>query len=158
MRRHGRTLLDDSIFYQFGQASTILPKHASRPIERSYSATARTWDQRRKPWEQRGEQNKSRPSSKTTERVLRPADIQKELTYLGDPLKLASHVLALLRQGKSDEVELLVRTASKSFPCTVSWNHLIDWQLSQGKVNVAVKTYNEVCDPIFETCLVKCEY
>jgi tetratricopeptide (TPR) repeat protein len=72
------------------------------------------------------------------------------LTYLGDPLKLADHVLHLLRQNRFDEAELLVQTASKRFPCTVSWNHLMDWQLSQGKVNTAIKTYNAVCSSFLE--------
>jgi hypothetical protein len=150
MRRHVRTLLGDPILYQFGQRNTIIPEYTSRAIERSYSATSQTWDRGRKPWERRPKQNKSRPSSKTTGKVLHPGAIRKELTYLGDPLKLADHVFHLVRQNKFDEAELLVQTASKSFPCTVSWNHLMDWQLSQGKVNVAIKTYNEVCNSVLE--------
>jgi hypothetical protein len=146
MRRHVYTLLGDPILYQFEQRTTTFPKYASLATERSYSATSQTWNRRRKPWELHGGQTKSRPSSKPPGKVLRPADVQKELTYLGDPLKLANHVFNLLRQDKFDDAELLVRTASKSYPCTVSWNHLINWQLSQGKVNVAVKSYNEVCN------------
>jgi pentatricopeptide repeat protein len=38
-----------------------------------------------------------------------------------------------------------VRAASKTIKCTVSWNHLIDWQLSKGKINGAIRIYNEVC-------------
>jgi hypothetical protein len=132
MRRHVRTLLGDPILYQFGQRNTIIPEYTSRAIERSYSAT------------------ETRPSSKTTGNVLHPGAIRKELTYLGDPLKLADHVFHLVRQNRFDEAELLVQTASKSFPCTVSWNHLMDWQLSQGKVSVAIKTYNEVCNSVLE--------
>jgi hypothetical protein len=143
MRRHVCTLLGDPILYQFGQRNTIVPEYTSRAIERSYTATSQTWERRPK-------QDKSRPSSKTTGKVLRPGAIRKELTYLGDPLKLADHVFHLVRQNRFDEAELLVQTASKSFPCTVSWNHLMDWQLSQGKVNVAIKTYNEVCNSVLE--------
>ena len=28
---------------------------------------------------------------------------------------------------------------------TCSWNHLVNFQVSQGKLNAAIKTYNEVC-------------
>jgi hypothetical protein len=146
MRRHVYSLLSDPILYQFEQRATTFPNYASRATKRSYSVTSQTWDRHRKPWELQGEQTKSRPSSKTPGKVLRPTDVQKELVYLGDPLKLANHVFNLLRQEKFDDAELLVWTASKSFPCTVSWNHLINWQLSQGKVNVAIKSYNEVCN------------
>jgi hypothetical protein len=149
MRRHVYTLLSDPILYQFEQRAITFPNYASRATERSYSATSQTWDRNRKPWELHGVQTKSRPSSKTPGKVLRPADVQKELIYLGDPLKLANHVFNLLRQDKFDDAELLVQTASKSFPCTVSWNHLINWQLSQGKVNGAIKSYNEVCHSTF---------
>lgn len=137
MRRHVRTLLEDPVLYQFAQKNTIVPKHTSRAIERSYS-TSQTWDRRRKL------------SSKTPGKVLDAGAIRKELTYLGDPLKLADHIFHLLRQDRFDEAELLVQTASKSFPCTVSWNHLMNWQLSQGKVNSAIKTYNAVCSSFLE--------
>jgi hypothetical protein len=150
MRRHLHTLLGDHILYQFGQRNTIVPKYALRATERNYSATSQIWDRGRKPVERRLRQNRFGPSSKTPGKLLDPAAIRKELIYLGDPLKLADHVFHLLKQDRFDEAELLVQTASKSFPCTVSWNHLVDWQLSHGKVNVAIKTYNEVCNLVLE--------
>lgn len=137
MRRHVRTLLGDPILHQFRRRNKIVPEYTSRAVERSYSSTSQTWEQDVK-------QNKSPPSSKTPGKVLNPGAIRKELTYLGDPLKLADHVFHLLRQDKFHEAELLVQTASKSLSCTVSWNHLMDWQLSQGKINTAIKTYNAV--------------
>lgn len=70
-------------------------------------------------------------------------------TYGNDPLKLAEEVRGLLRKDKFDDAEEVVRSASKhADQFTVSWNHLIDWQMSQGKVNGAMKTYQDVCAPI----------
>lgn len=70
--------------------------------------------------------------------------IKKHLVYLKDPLKLSNDIRNTLRQGKFDEAQDVVRAASKDTQCVVSWNHLIDWQMSRGKVNGAVQTYNEV--------------
>ena len=70
--------------------------------------------------------------------------LREELKYLRDPLKLAEYVDSLLRKGGFDKAAELVRMASKSIPCTVSWNHLINYELSQSRVNSAVKLYNEV--------------
>ena len=89
-------------------------------------------------------------------RGIRPADkapknslksdfvIRKHLQYLKDPLKLADHVRRMLRADNFDETLEVVRAASKTVQCTVSWNHLIDWQLSKGRMNAAIKTFNEV--------------
>ena len=153
MRRHVYALLGEPILYQSGQRPTFPPKYASRAIERSYSEITRTWDRRLKPWERRSSQNRSLPSSRAPRRSSRLIDVEKELSYLGDPLKLANQVCKLLVQDKFDDAELLVQTASKHHPCTVSWNHLINWQLSKGKVNDALKTYNEVCSQNSEGCL-----
>lgn len=62
-----------------------------------------------------------------------------------DPLQLADFVRKTLRKDDFENAETLVRVASKDVQCTVSWNHLIDWQLSKGRMNAAIKTYNEVC-------------
>lgn len=99
-------------------------------------------DQRRKWLESRG----VRPHSKQFKgpRPL-PEVVSKHLTYLKDPLKLADFVRRTLRDGDFETAIGLVRAASKDVQCTVSWNHLVDWQLSQGKMNAAIKTFNEVC-------------
>ncbi|KAI4130524.1 MAG: hypothetical protein LQ347_003336 [Umbilicaria vellea] len=69
----------------------------------------------------------------------------KELPFLKDPLKLADHVLGLLRQGEQRKALETVRLAtSKMVPCTVSWNHLVDYEMSKGHAAVALKLYNEV--------------
>lgn len=70
--------------------------------------------------------------------------LREELKYLRDPLKLAEYVDSLLRKNGFDKAAELVRMAGNSIPCTVSWNHLISYEMSQGRVNGAVKLYNEV--------------
>ena len=74
----------------------------------------------------------------------RSSDLDKELRYLNDPLKLAQHVVRLLDRDKALEAVEIVRAASRSMMCTVSWNHIIDDAMNRGKVTAAVKTYNEV--------------
>jgi len=68
----------------------------------------------------------------------------KELRYLQDPLELATFVRKELDKGKDKEMLQLVRMASHSMQCIVSWNHIIDSLLSQSKVNEALKVYNEM--------------
>ncbi|OBT83210.1 hypothetical protein VE02_09139 [Pseudogymnoascus sp. 03VT05] len=61
-----------------------------------------------------------------------------------DPLKLADDTLAKLKKNRFEEAENLVRRSSAAIDCTVGWNHLIDWQCKKGKLNSAVKSYNEM--------------
>ena len=68
----------------------------------------------------------------------------KELLYLKDPLKLADHVRNTLKHGDEEKATSLVRLSSRSVKNVVSWNHLIDWQMGNGKTKVAIETYNEV--------------
>lgn len=70
--------------------------------------------------------------------------LKEELVYLRDPLKLAEHVDGLVKKDGFDKAAELVRMAGKNMPCTVSWNHLIDHEMSKGRVANAVKLYNEV--------------
>lgn len=70
--------------------------------------------------------------------------LKKHMVYLEDPVKLANDVLRNLQADKYEEALELVRYASKDMPCVVSWNHLVDWQMRTGKINGAMKTYNEV--------------
>lgn len=81
-------------------------------------------------------------TGKTPEKTAR--ELQTELRYLGDPVKLADHALTLLRADKASKVLELLRQAGPHHGTTVSWNHLIDYHLSQGKVAPALKCYNEV--------------
>ena len=68
-----------------------------------------------------------------------------ELRYLDDPLKLASHVHYTLRSNKPDKALDLCRLASKKRQdITVSWNHCVDWHMSKGRIDDAIKIYNEM--------------
>lgn len=70
---------------------------------------------------------------------------KRELRHLQDPLELATFVRQELRKGKATEMLQLVRMASHSMACIVSWNHLIDHYLANEKINDALDVYNEVC-------------
>lgn len=72
------------------------------------------------------------------------AALEKELRYLTDPLKLAKNTLDLLRQDEHVKALELTRLASRKMPCTVSWNHIIDYEMCKGRVSAAWKTYNDV--------------
>jgi pentatricopeptide repeat protein len=64
---------------------------------------------------------------------------------LADPLELARFVKQQLAKDKSTEMLQLVRMASQSMKCVVSWNHLIDHYLAKGRAAQAFKIYNDVC-------------
>ena len=73
--------------------------------------------------------------------------LQKELSFVQDPLKLAAKIQTLLQKDAEQDVRkalALVRHASKDMPCTVSWNHIINHYMYHGNVSTAVKSYNEV--------------
>lgn len=70
--------------------------------------------------------------------------LRVELQYLSDPLKLAEHVRYTLRCYKPEKALNLCRLASKQQQVTVSWNHCVDWHMSQGKIQDAIKIYNEM--------------
>lgn len=70
--------------------------------------------------------------------------LEQELRWLRDPLKLGDNTVKLLRQDDPQKALAIVRLASKDMECTVSWNHIIDYYMSKGKVADAVKLYNEV--------------
>lgn len=86
-----------------------------------------------------------RPPSKKENKVTRTeSDIKHHLSYLNDPLKLADFVRQALRKDDFAFAEEIVRAASKNTLCVVSWNHLVEWQLSKGKMNAAISTFNEM--------------
>ncbi|SLM40573.1 Pentatricopeptide repeat [Lasallia pustulata] len=71
--------------------------------------------------------------------------LKRELPFLRDPLKLADHILGLLRQDEEKKALEMVRLASRRKAAfTVSWNHLVDYEMSKGRVSNAVKIYNEM--------------
>ncbi|KAL9008265.1 MAG: hypothetical protein Q9173_006595 [Seirophora scorigena] len=74
----------------------------------------------------------------------RERQLDQELVWLRDPLKLAENTISLLRRDDHEKALDTVRMASKSISCSVSWNHLIDYDMSKGKVQKAIKKYNEM--------------
>ena len=86
-------------------------------------------------WETKDEQK---------ERSLKREDLEQELRYLKDPLKLANNTIKLLRTDQNQKALELVKLGSKDVACVVSWNHLIDYEMSKGRINAALKLYNEV--------------
>nr|POF13311.1 hypothetical protein CFP56_10458 [Quercus suber] len=70
--------------------------------------------------------------------------IKKELQWLQDPLKLADHVHYTLRCNQSAKALDLVRRASRTMNCVVSWNHIVDWLMKQEKSYDAIRVYNEM--------------
>jgi pentatricopeptide repeat protein len=68
----------------------------------------------------------------------------KELEWLPDRLKLAQHVHYVLRCNDPEKALNLCRLASKKEEVIVSWNHVVDWYMRQGKVDDALKVYNEM--------------
>lgn len=71
-------------------------------------------------------------------------EIRTELEYIRDPLKLGDRVISGLRDGEVDKMIDLVHEASKDMDCTVSWNHLVNYHMEEGKVKMALKIYNDV--------------
>ena len=72
------------------------------------------------------------------------SNLERELRWLKDPVKLADHTVNLLRKDHFQKAVEIVRLASKDSECTVSWNHLIDYEMSTAKVDNAFKLFNEV--------------
>ncbi len=72
------------------------------------------------------------------------AVLEKELRYLHDPLKLADHTINLLKKDDYHKALELVKMSSRNMSCTVSWNHLMDYEMYTGRVSNALKIYNDV--------------
>lgn len=72
------------------------------------------------------------------------AALEKELRWLRDPMKLAENTVDLLKREECDKALELVRMSSKKMACTVSWNHLVDYEMYKGRVATAMKIYNDV--------------
>ncbi|CAG8971324.1 hypothetical protein HYALB_00005942 [Hymenoscyphus albidus] len=70
--------------------------------------------------------------------------LSKYPVYGSDPLKLAEYIRKTLQRNDFETALAVVRAASRGLTCIVSWNHLIDWQMSKGKMKGALKTYNEM--------------
>ncbi|KAF2687016.1 hypothetical protein K458DRAFT_361363 [Lentithecium fluviatile CBS 122367] len=69
---------------------------------------------------------------------------RRELQYLKDPLEVAAFVKRGLGKDKVTEMLQLVRMASHSMQCIVSWNHIMDYYLAKERMSEAMKVYNEM--------------
>ncbi|KAI2466998.1 hypothetical protein F4781DRAFT_403945 [Annulohypoxylon bovei var. microspora] len=69
---------------------------------------------------------------------------RKHLQYLKDPLDIANQVQRSLSKGNFEEAALMARKASKDTKVVVSWNHLIDYQLQNDRMQAGIKLYNEM--------------
>lgn len=67
-----------------------------------------------------------------------------ELRQLDDPFALAERVKKGIDNGQVDEMEALVREASRNRQVVVSWNHLLANKMKWGQINAALKAYQEV--------------
>lgn len=75
--------------------------------------------------------------------------MQREAKFLVDPLKLAETVVTKLKNDDFNGAIELVRASEKALngmpvDNVVSWNHIIDWLMSQNSPSVAWKVFNEV--------------
>ena len=125
----------------------LLPQHPSRSAwtRRGYATEATPFENRPTqtpplPTPYVGRSN--RPTKQET--PFKKKSLEEELRWLKDPLKLGANIVDLLRQDEFQKALELVRLASKDIQCTVSWNHLVDYEMSKGRVTNASKIYNEV--------------
>ncbi|KAI9786193.1 MAG: hypothetical protein M1839_007603 [Geoglossum umbratile] len=73
--------------------------------------------------------------------------LRAELKHLSDPLALADRIRVLLSADDYAKAVSLLRMASKDMQCTVGWNYVLDALLREGRINSALKLYNEVTSP-----------
>lgn len=88
-------------------------------------------------------------TSESDKALIKPANInekqlQHTLKFLVDPTKLQEHTQRLLQKGDVPQAYAILQYASKSRDCVVSWNALVNWCLNEGRLNAALKIYNEV--------------
>lgn len=71
--------------------------------------------------------------------------IDEELRWLPDPRKLGDRVHDLLREGDPAKAAALARAAPKQgIRGNAAWNYLIEYCLTRGHPDAALKFYNDV--------------
>lgn len=70
--------------------------------------------------------------------------VNEHLDRMDDPWTIGKYVEKALARGAFEEALLLVEKASRNQQLVVSWNHLIDYQLTQDRIKDAIKLYNDV--------------
>ncbi|CZR59215.1 uncharacterized protein PAC_09107 [Phialocephala subalpina] len=157
MRHCLQAIIGDSISLSTNPRIAITAS-ISRPLARNYTSTpsrssALSENKEKEPkalqpWQMK--MNKRMAGKELKSMRARAADDITEretsihLRYLRDPIKLAEFVRRSLRQNNFDLAQKIVKAASPTVACIVSWNHLIEWQLSKGRMNAAFKVYNEM--------------
>ncbi|MCJ1464172.1 hypothetical protein MMC07_002785 [Pseudocyphellaria aurata] len=76
--------------------------------------------------------------------VFTQTSLEQELRYLKDPRKLADYIDSLLQRDQYGKAYELVKKSCRDVPCTVSWNHLINFAMSAGKLANACALYNDM--------------
>lgn len=156
-----RTCLRDFISQGFAHYTTNTAA-VSRPLLRYRKLQSQVWSTRRG---YRTATRAGRPLASQKPRIIREKDpeegsnisdfeqeqrkkkwaIDEELKYLRDPLKLSENTTRLLRAGDRDKALELARAISKYGSYVVTWNHLIDFEMSQKRVGNAMELFNDVC-------------
>jgi len=96
--------------------------------------------------EEKGEEDQgpSIPGVKTTKSKTR-ALVERQVSHLTDPLRLAQAVQSRLKIGDVDGALEIVRVSDQfKIENTVSWNHIVDYLMSYQRAKEALKVYNEV--------------
>ncbi|KAI1425969.1 hypothetical protein F5Y12DRAFT_315094 [Xylaria sp. FL1777] len=92
----------------------------------------------------------TRPTDESRVQKVPPASrsiawaARKELEYLADPLHIANRVRLALDKDNFGLAVVITRQASSTSSVTVSWNHLIDYELRNGRIRGALRFYNEM--------------
>lgn len=82
----------------------------------------------------------------TTRGLLTNDQLHRELRWLADPRALADRVARLLAEKDLASAAAMTRMAqARGVPCTVAWNHLMDYCMKQGEPLAAFRFYNDVC-------------
>ncbi|EMR10758.1 hypothetical protein PNEG_00907 [Pneumocystis murina B123] len=61
-----------------------------------------------------------------------------------DSYILSKEIKMLLNRGNITDAIIKVRNHNQNVSCTVSWNHIIDYCMNNGRVNLAFKCFNEM--------------
>ncbi|KAH6624454.1 hypothetical protein B0J18DRAFT_490447 [Chaetomium sp. MPI-SDFR-AT-0129] len=72
------------------------------------------------------------------------ASAKKQLSLVSDPYHVAQHVNQFLDKNNFDMALTIARMASRDYQTEVSWNHLIDYQMKNGRLHAAVDLFNEM--------------
>lgn len=136
------------------QTNQAIPRKDDHPEPSSSSTNPRQTDRVALAKHDRTTKQRD-PNQASGEKKTR--ELKQELTYLEDPLKLAENTVKLLRKDDHEKALDIVRMATKRTSCVVSWNHIIDYQMSKGKIHPAEKIYNEVPIPSMPICLISAD-